>query len=294
MKNINPSRDQYEKHKNPFLVSEPSDCLRLIGENRLRMLAMTIPSHGHHQLETTTQGCISATIHATQEFLSQLVSGLALTNPSAARHLVVSSSGLDAIDWLDRTRDSEHGWLPNYPVSGYITRGTLSGAPHFGRSPLEAAVTLQANRSNDTESDDFLVHFSVAEAEDMRHLSMLMDDAGDLWDEFENTFGVTPFTSIPLPEDVESQSDKRESCRNYATAFVEYVVAKDDGDSCLETFDLEFTIKQKTPLHEPIVAAIALLNAFSLYQYSIQTMNRDNCHSKALEELESAIRTGSS
>ncbi len=140
----------------PLMVSESSDFLKLSGENRLRALAKTIPSHGHHQLHSVTQSCISATIHATQEYLSQLITGLSLTNPNLGRFLVVSSSGLNAISWLEQTKDSQHGWIPNYPVSGYITFGMLKTPPTYGLGPLEPAIQLYVNRSDDN-CEDFAV-----------------------------------------------------------------------------------------------------------------------------------------
>lgn len=291
MENHNSNGDQLDQFLNPHLVSEPSDFLNLKGEGRLRMLAKTIPSHGHHQLVSTTQGCISSTVHATQEFLSQVVSGLSLTNPSAATNIVVSSSGLNAINWLERTENENGGWLPNYPVSGYITFGLMPDAPRYGRSPFEPAITLCVNRSDD-DCEDFLVRFSVADSEDMRLLAMLLSEAGDLWDKFEHVFGVSPSTSIPLPKAVESQIGERTRCREYASAFIEHIVAVADEDDCLETFELEFSTKQNTPLHEPIVAAIALLNAFSLYRYSVETMDLHKSRSEALKEIESAVETG--
>lgn len=295
MKNISPSSNELERYMNPYLVSEPTDFLRLVGESRLRALAKTIPSHGHHQLETITQGCISATIHATQEFLSQLVIGLSLSNPNTVSGLIVSSSGLDSISWLNCTKDDQHGWLPNCPVTGFITRGALSSPPEFGMSPLEPAVTLNIKRCDDKlddKLDDFLVRFSVADAEDMRLLAKLMVDAGDLWDAYEHIFSVTPFTSIPLLEEVDISPNKRGGCRDYAAAFIEQIVDNADEEDCLETFDLEFAVKQNAPLHEPIVASVALLNAFSFYRYSVRNIDHDNYHAKAMKELKSAIKTG--
>lgn len=291
MKNINLDEDPLKQHWNPRLVSEPSDFIQLIGEKRLRLLAKTIPSHGHHQLPSTTQGCISATIHATQEFLTQVVSGMTLLHPDMGRNLEVSTSGLDAINWLKRSEANQSGWLPPYPVTGHITWGILQNPPRYGFSAFEPAVTLSVNR-NDDDCDDFVVRFSVADSEDMRLLSMLIHESGDLWDEFEHTFGVTPFTSIPLPEDIESNFGEKVGCREYITCFIEHIVAKADENKCLETFDLEFSVKQEDPLHEPIVAAIALLNSFSEFRYSVQTMDDSKARSQALNQLQSAIITG--
>jgi hypothetical protein len=292
MKNINPSEDYYKKNASPFLISECTDFMRLNGETRLRTLAMTIPSHGHHQMLSVTQGCISATILAVQEFLSQVVSGLTLCNPGLPYYLVVSSSGLDAIDWLKRTNDTQHGWIPTYPVSGFITHGRLEVCPHFGNSPFEPAITLHVNRSGEPEFEDFTVEFSVADPEDMRILSLFMDESVDLWDEFEGIYGVTPFTSIPFPEEVERQFASAKSCREYVKEFVKHIVSMADGDECLETITLEFAVVGSDPLHEPIIASISLLNAFTLYKYSVETMDSDNSRAKALEEIKLANRIG--
>lgn len=289
MKNLNSSNQSIEVFLKPVLVSEPSDFFRVFGEERLRTLAQTIPSHGHHQLESTTQGCISATIHATQEFLTQIVCSLSLTNPLATRGLVVSSSGLDAISWLKGTKDTQHGWIPTFPVSGFITRGEVP--PNFDISPLDPAITLLVNRF-DNEIDDFALKFSVTDDEDMRLLAMLIQESGSLWDEFEELFDISPSSSIGLPEDADTPLDIEDSCRDYATAFVNQVVTEADGDNWMEEFELNFAIKENTPLHEPIVAAISLFNAFSLYRASVVTMDRNNLHSMAVEELRSATKTG--
>lgn len=81
MKKINPSIDQLPNFISPELESEPSDFIRLPGESRLRSLAKTIPSHSHHQLEASTQAYISATLHATQEYLTQVVEAQRLHLP---------------------------------------------------------------------------------------------------------------------------------------------------------------------------------------------------------------------
>lgn len=276
----------------PLMVSESSDFLKLSGENRLRALAKTIPSHGHHQLHSVTQSCISATIHATQEYLSQLITGLSLTNPNLGRFLVVSSSGLNAISWLEQTKDSQHGWIPNYPVSGYITFGMLKTPPTYGLGPLEPAIQLYVNRSDDN-CEDFAVDFSVSDADHMRFLSMLIKDSGALWEQFESLFGVTPSTSVPLPEEVESEQGTELSCRDYLSAFIKHVVDKaDDEDTCLESFDLQFLVKKTNNLHGPIVAAIALFEAYSLYLHSSHVIHHKVRQSMVIAILKAAINTG--
>lgn len=285
------NRERNGKSYNPLITSEKLDLIKLSGENRLRALAMTIPSSGHYQHASATQSCISATIHATYEYLSQLIAGLSLSDPSMARLLVVSASGLDAISWLERTNDSQHGWLPNYPVSGYITLGMLKSPPSYGMTPHEPAIVLSVNRSNDMD-EDFFVDFTVSEEEHMRFLSMLINDAGDVWEQFESLFGITPCSSIPLPEEVKDQAGAEMSCRNYLSAFIKHVVDKADVDSCLESFDLQFSMTKTSNLHDPIVAATALFNAYSLYHTSAHKKHQDKCDSRTKEILTVAIETG--
>ena len=277
---------------NPHLLSEKSDLLKLSGENRLRALAKTIPSYGHHQLHSATQSCISATIHATYEYLSQIISGLSLTNPNLARFMVVSASGLDAINWLERTKDNQHGWIPNFPVSGFISFGMLKKPPTYGVGPFEPAIHLLVNRRDDN-SEDFALEFTVSEPEHMRFLSMLFNDAGDLWDKFESTFSVTPSTPIPLPDDAAIPSGTEESCREYLSAFIKHVVENaDDEVDCLESFDLQFLVKNTSPLHGPIVAAIALFEAYSLYLHSPNVFDHDARRFLLHQMLTTAINTG--
>lgn len=274
------------------IVSESSDFLKLSGENRLRALAKTIPSYGHHQPHTATQSCISATIQATQEYLSQLITGLSLTNPNLARFLVVSSSGLNVISWLERTKDSEHGWIPNYPVNGYITFGLLKTPPTYGLGPLEPAIQLSVNRSDDN-GEDFAVDFIVSDAEHMRVLDILINDVGELWDQFETLFEVKPFSHIPLPEEVEGKPGTELRCRDYLSAFIKHVVDKaDDEDSCLESFDLQFSVKNAGNLHGPIVAAIALFEAYSLYLHRPHDIGHEVRQSMVIDILKAAIYTG--
>lgn len=204
----------------------------------------------------------------------------------------MSSSGLNAISWLERTKDSQHGWIPNYPVRGYITFGMLKTPPTYGLGPLEPAIQLYVNRSDDN-CEDFAVDFSVSIADHMRFLNMLIKDSGALWEQFESLFGVTPFTSIPLPEEVESEPGTELSCRDYFSAFIKHVVDKaDDEDSCLESFDLQFLVKKTSYLHGPIVAAIALFEAYSLYLHSSHVIRHEVRQSMVIDILTAAINTG--
>ena len=284
--------EKAESFFNPLLVSESSDFLKLSCESRLRALAKAIPSHGHHQLYSVTQYCISATVHATQEYLTQIIRGLSLTNPNLGRLLVVSSSGLNATSWLERTKDSQHGWIPNYPVRGGVTFGLLETPPGYGRVPFEPAIQLHVDRIDD-DGEDFAVEFSVSDAEHMRCLSMLINDSGALWDQFESLFGVRPFTPIPLPEEVVNQLGAEFSCRDYLTAFIRHIVDKsDDEDDCLESFDLQFLVKQTSSLNVPVVAAIALFNAYSLYIHGSDAIEHEVRQSMVVDILRSAINTG--
>lgn len=276
---------------NPLMVSERSDFLKLPGENRLRALAKTIPAFGHHQLHSATQSCISATIHATHEYLSQVITGLSLTNPILPKILEVSSSGLDALSWLKRTQDNPTGWIPNYPVSGYITFGMLKTPPTYGMGPFEPAIHLFVNRSDDN-GDDFALDFIVSDAKHMRLLGMLINDAGELWEQFETLFGIKPFSHIPLPDEVEIHSDLEKSCREYLSAFIKHVVDKADKDSCLESFDLQFTMNNTSALHGPIVAAVALFEAYSLYLHRAHVIAPKKRRVMAIDILAAAINTG--
>lgn len=285
----------FGKFLSPFLTSDKSDFLEFASERRLRNLAMSIPSHGHHQLESTTQQCIRATIHATQDYLSEIVRGLSIANPDAARWLVVSSSGLDAIEWLNRTRDTQYGWIPTYPVTGHITCGKYLTPPHYGMTPAEPAITLSVNRCDDHGNADFFLTFSVSQAVEMRALLLIMNDLGGLWSTFENIFGVTAFTSIPLPDEVDSSEGTQWGCREYVEAFIEHVVDNpNNDDDCFETIDLEFALKENNPLYVPVVAAAALLRAFSFYFSSLHYKAKDkkNCRSEAKDLIISAIETG--
>ncbi len=275
---------------NPFLISEQCDLLAPFGEKRLLTLAKSIPAHGHHQPVSATQSCISATIHATQEYLSQLLTGLSLTDPSLARFLVVSTSGLDAIQWLKQTSDTCHGWIPNYPVKGCITFGRSKMPPTYGKQPLEPSVVVSFNRGDDDGNPDFLVEFTVSDADDMRALSMLIHDAGDVWDKFEDLFSVTPFTSIPLPDDVDS--GEQLSCREYLSLFLKNVVDKADDDNCLESFDLQFsTDKCDSPKYQ-IAAAIAVLNAFGLYLNHKKVCSQKERRTMLIGIISAAIKIG--
>lgn len=274
---------------NPFLISEQCDLLAPFSEKRLQTLAKSIPAHGHHQPVSATQSCISATIHATQEYLSQLITGLSLANPSLARFLVVSTSGLDAIQWLKKTSNTCHGWIPIYPVTGFITFGRLQMPPSFGRTPLEPSVVVSVNRSDDGGNPDFLVEFTVSDADDMRALSMLFNDAGDLWDKFEDIFSVTPFTSIPLPDEVDSGTEL--SCREYLSLFLKNVVDKAD-DGCLEGFELQFSTDKCDSPKFQIAAAIAVLNAFGLYLNHKKVHSHKERRTMLLGIISAAIKTG--
>lgn len=290
MKNINPKSDNLERHQNPLLISSGDDFSRLPGEDRLRRLAKTIPSHGYHQLISTTQSCISATIHSTQEYLSQIVSSLSLVDPILSRLLTVSSSGLDAKSWLERTKSEGSEWICDLPVSGHITCGRLDMPPVFGMSAFEPAITLQVSRGGDDTADsgDFTLYFSVCSDEDMKLLASFINDTGDTWDEFEAQFGITSFTSIPLPDSVEKSLPKELRCRDYINAFVDHVVADADEDECLETIELQFEIDEDAPLHQPIVAAIALLNAFYIYEYAIRNPDKHDHIALSIDKLRSA------
>lgn len=279
--------EQESKFYNPILTSEKSDLSRLFGENRLRALAKSIPSHSHHQPVTATQSCISATIHATQEYLSQLIAGLSLTDPTLARCYVVSSSGLDAISWIERTEKTQHGWIPNYPVKGYITQGLLKIPPTFGMSPSEPAITLAVNR-NDDNGSDFHISFSISDAEEIRILSQILNDAGEVWDEFEMMFAITPFTSHPLPDDVKEELD----CREYLSAYIERIIDNADTANYGESFELEFSVNNTTNLHEPLVAAIAVFNIFLNYVSATSDKEKAQASEMAQDELITAINTG--
>ena len=290
MNSINTDTDDIQKRWNPLLVSSGSDLSQLPGEDRLRKLAISIPSHSHKQLISTTQSCIFATIHSTQEYLCQIVSGLFLSDPGLCSMLTVSASGLDAISWVDRTENEYNGWIPNCIASGYINFGRLDEPPHYGRSPLENTITLSVMRE-DEEADDcemFSLVVSVAFNDDMKLLANFINDTGETWDEFEALYNITPFTSIPLPDEAEDNLPDKDKCRDYINAFVDNIVVGANKDDCLETIDLEFRIDQKTPLQYPIVAAIALLNALLVYE-AMQNQNENNYISMAINKLEPAL-----
>lgn len=274
----------------PILTSEQSDLTCIHGESRLRVLALTIPEYGHHQFKSTTEGCIKTTIFATQEYLSKIVAGLSLSNPNLARDLVVSSSGLNLKNWPEKKGHSVEGWIPVSPVSGYITRGLLRNPPTYTSSPQEPAITLSVFREEHDLEEDFHLTFSVADADDMRHLADMINETGDTWMQLESLFKIKTISSIPLPDEAQPQPEKRLNCRDYTKAFIEHVVDLAKTSECLETLDLDFAVSSDIQLHRPIVAAISLLNAFAAYKNAQYNNNRKVVLAEIIDNFSSVIK----
>jgi len=273
----------------PNLLYTKQDFDRLNSEEKLRLLAKKIPSQTSTQSKEITQKSVAKTVFAMQEFLTQIITGLSFTNPSVARNIGLSSSGLDYRYWQNLVEsDSE---IPTYPVRSFLTYGVLHGGA-FGTRPLEPVITVAAKNSGYVEFDDFWVQFSVTDTEDMRILGLFMEEAADLWDQFEDEFGITPFSSFPLPEEERVRLGENANCREYINAFIKHHLKNDDGETNVETIDLEFAIDPDAPLHEPIVAAIALLQAFSIYIFSVENIDSHHAHDHAFEILENALRAG--
>lgn len=293
MKNLNTKADGLDRHYNPIMTSELEDISRFPGEVRMLELAATIPERANVDLPTTIQSLIAATINATQAYLCQVVTAMSLTDPLAAQEMVVCTSGLDALSWLDRTEQSQGGWIPNYPVTGHITMGALKYAPNFGMSLFEPGVSVMVNRKDEQpDSPKVIVSLSVSTADEMISLAKFLKACDENWVRLERAFKVEAFTSIPLPDHVELTEDH--TAADYAHAFVEYVVkAKGrDEDSCLETLDLEFDTTTGIPLHQVIHAACSLLHAFHLYDLASRAKKRDLIN-MALDKIRSLSIHGS-
>lgn len=104
----------------------------------------------------------------------------------------------------------------------------------------------------------------------------------------ESLYKIRPFTSVPLTDQAEYKLIDEANCREYINAFVDNIVVRAKEDDCIEAIDLEFQINEDAPLHQPIIAAITLLNALLVYEV-LENQNEHNHISLAMEALEPAL-----
>ena len=281
-----------DEDRSPVLLSQQSDFLRLPGEARLRALAETIPARMGSDLPSTIQASVQACIHATQEYLTQVVAAASVMDAQLCSSLVVCSSGIT----VPRKTSDVGDWIHPYPVQGAITHGWLRVMPVFGESALEPAVTLYVRRKEEEHPEvygEFYVEFSVSDAQDMRLLQQLMHDHGEVWRPFEDAAGVRPSSPVPLPEEVE-ESRSEWTCTEYLDAFLEHVVDQEEEDDCHETFVLEFSCDDGGLIHAPIFAALSVLQAVHLYRAAKDFEGADRLHARAGLILRDALRSAHS
>lgn len=268
----------------PSLCSKTDEKKRMPGEVRLRALSRLIPSDVHAHSASSIQQCINAAIFASQEYVEQIIQGLALLRPAIKRKYVVKTTGLNAIAFIDQ---GGNNWVPTYPVITTITQGILNNDDRFGFAPIEPAIKLDVNR-NDEKSPTFCLSFSVSLPEDMRALLKMLSEQGSDWLYFESLLEIMPFSDIPLPS--EGNGKLTLNCLEYVKAFIQEVVDNADNDDCIESLELQFTLDDRKPLHEYIVAAIAVFNAFEIYANASKKGLTENCREAARLELEEGAK----
>lgn len=290
MKNLNPDKSEMKRHWHPVLVSERADFAALPSELRLRELMLAIPERGDGDLPSTIQGIVSGAVHSIQTYLTQAVIAMSMSDPFMASMLVVSSSGQDVMNWLEGTKNTQNSWIPNYPVTGHITVEGPRYVPNYGRSSMVPAVTLSVNRKANADEPVFLLSVSVSEHDEMRSMAEFLRCCAEEWMAFEKAFGVSAFTSIPLPDVVKLR--KNCSAADYAEAFVKHVVdVAEDETECLETFDLQFEVTDRMPLHVFVCAAASLLWSFHMFKIATGK-NRDFQRRVAVEKIADMSRVG--
>lgn len=279
--------DRTKKRKfSTTLVSNQNEFSMLPAEIKLRKVAKQIPAQEQKMPATKIADLITETIGATQDFLVQLVSGVSLTNPYIGKDVLVSTSGLDVIRWLEGTRDSQKGWIPNYPVCGHIKHGH-SLVPEYGRGCLTPMVKMQVNRSGD-DFEDYLVEFSVFGKDDVQLLARMIKDMGGAWTTFEEIYSIVPFTSTPLPDSSEKKVLRSKyKCQKYAEEYVKYLDSTNRSEITESDLILEFRAKSSEPMHEAVVAAIFLLDAFKYYRnFEVaDKKDKDSIYELALNQL---------
>lgn len=237
MKNIQTGSNEHHNCLNPHLVSDTRDMTTLSSEARLRAVANTMTSHLGHQAIEVTQGSIAATIHALHEFLTQLISSIAINFPHSAAIHLVSTSGIDLLS-LSEHEIASHCPVPTFPVAGYINRGKHNGAPKFGEPVFEPTICMTVNHSGDMAGDMFRVCV-ILPPDDLQVLMQMQVDCGESWEEFGSRFGIKPLKDSPLT--------------------------------------LNIWFNQDGPLHKPLVAAISVLECLTLYkQFCIDNDEKEN------------------
>lgn len=269
----------------PYLISEVHDFVYPFDQDYLRECANSIPENIESTPDSLIVAALRKTIEETQRYLTTLVSCMSLNKPAATKGLVINTCGLDLVDWVDKGFNSE---IPNYPVIGYISFGYCIDGFGWGRYGCEPAISLAVDRKSGPAFDPFLVEFSVGSNEDLHLLLGFIEEAGELWARFESVYGVRGHSTQAELLAVD------DNCMNTLLSHLDHLptaLAKQDGSG--GSFSLYFKVNQDA-IHEAIMAAIPLLNAFDLYSSALNVSGnqRDLGIERAMLTLKAALPEG--
>lgn len=238
-----------------YIYSTPQDYARLQSEDSIHVRAVFIDEF--YPKEDYLAICIklSELVGATQLFLTEIVSGMAMLHPQLRNELHVSTQRL-APQFSSARPDSV--WVPPYPVKGVITREPLGFGSKEYLFITVPYVELLVDRG-DKRNTACALALKVTGYEHLELLTLLMHEASEFWSDYESAYKITPSSANALENNDANELVDRDSY-SYAMAMLEQFKGNPDE---LENFILEFRLEKGESAQDAIVAAVVMLN--SLY-----------------------------